>query len=103
MSMIEQQRPGHLPAIRWPVLFRSRGPPPEPFVHRHTHWQKLKGVTCTAACRPVERGGEIGTRQARSRPVRLAACSKARVSSIACADGVRGAFASNRNTRRHNR
>jgi hypothetical protein len=30
MSMIEQQQPGHLSAIRWQFLFRSRGPPPEP-------------------------------------------------------------------------
>jgi hypothetical protein len=31
MSMIEQQ-PGHLSAIRWQFLFRSRGAPREPFV-----------------------------------------------------------------------
>jgi hypothetical protein len=32
MSMIEQQQPGHLSAIRWQFLFRSLGAPPEPFV-----------------------------------------------------------------------
>src|SRR5215211_1094784 len=60
---------------------------PEPFVHRHCALAKAERLTCTAACRPVERGAEIGTRQARTRPVRLAPCSKARVSSIAYADG----------------
>jgi hypothetical protein len=41
--MIEQQRPGHLPAIRWQFLFRSRGPAAEPFVHRHCALAKAEG------------------------------------------------------------
>src|SRR5215203_3623373 len=56
MPMIEQHRPATCPPFAGQFLFRSPGPPPEPFVHRHCTLAKPKGVTCTAACRRVERG-----------------------------------------------